>query len=181
MSAYQPVGAARVLRVTISHQAYHGQVGEYALRQVFGRCGVVEEVCVQVVGDEVVARVALHSWQAVRAREAFQDRCMWDGCCWMDIHMSSSFLRPQLWRLPGVRRRASTATSRVLPWSIPLLRLLRHSPSRRRRRQAWRCWQRSRPRLTACSPRRMCPRLHRPRTVRCLVSVLIQVSLPPLS
>lgn len=75
--------------------------------------------------------------------------------------LASPSQRATTWR---VRCVLLTDCSRLLLWLIPLLRLLQHMPSRRRRRQSWRCWQRSRPRLTACLPRWMCPHLHRPQT-----------------
>ncbi|KAL6639920.1 hypothetical protein ACP70R_022230 [Stipagrostis hirtigluma subsp. patula] len=88
MSASEWRSPSRVLEVSIRQVRY--PVTENVLRQVFDRYGMVEEV--QLFGGLVAlsARVVFQSrHEAVEAYGSLHGRCIYDGCCQLDIQFGA--------------------------------------------------------------------------------------------
>ncbi|KAL6606630.1 hypothetical protein ACP70R_042283 [Stipagrostis hirtigluma subsp. patula] len=81
-----------VLHVIVGHAIY--PVTEEVLRQVFDLFGVVEKVHIyNRTTDRVAAFVKYQSCrEAVLAREVLHGRCIYDGCCWLDVQFVHSLL-----------------------------------------------------------------------------------------
>ena len=83
MPSHREATTGDVLRVTVSHVLY--SVTEGVLHQVFGAYGA-EQVVVLERADHVEVLVRFRfSRDAERARDVTHGRCVYDGCCWLDV------------------------------------------------------------------------------------------------
>ena len=83
MPSHREATASGVLRITVSQALY--PVTKEVLHQIFEVYGV-EKMSVFERANHVEAMVQLRSWQeAKRARDAFHGRCIYEGCCFLDI------------------------------------------------------------------------------------------------